>query len=521
MNSKVVEVASALDFIRDGDTIVHTSASYAGCPDYILKSLEDRFLETQHPAGLMLYAGCGHGKPGGYGGDDRFGHPGFLRRTICTHPDVVQTVRKRIEDNEIEGYVFPQGVVQQLFRCAAAKQPGLLTKIGIGTYVDPRIDGGKLNSVTVEDLVQLQVIDGEEYLFFKTIPVDVAVIRGTTSDERGNISIEEESLKLELLEVALAAKASGGKVLVQVKQIVANGSIKARDVVVPGELVDAVVVCDDIAEYHRQTTGTVYSPFLSSELRCPPGAVAKPKEVLRPEDIVCRRAVYEIHRGAIINVGIGIGVGVGSVATVEGIVDDVTFTIEMGVFGGTPQSGPNFGSMINATSYVSQTAMFDYYHSGGLDIAFLGAAEIDSEGNVNVSRFGGRAAGQGGFIDISQTSKKVVFCTYFKAKGFEADVEGGKLVIKNEGKVPKFVDKVEQITFNGKLSRQKGQEVVICTERCVFRLVKDGVMLTEIAPGLDLERDIIGNMGFRPIVSDDLKVMDGRIFVPGRMGCFD
>ena len=521
MKSKVMDLASALDLVKDGDTVVHTSASYAGCPDYVLKGLEDRFLETKHPAGLMLYAGCGHGKPGGYGGDDRFGHPGFIRRTVCTHPDVVQTVRQRIQDNEIEGYVFPQGVVQQLFRCAAAKQPGLLTKIGLGTYVDPRQDGGKLNSVTKEELVELQVIDGEEYLFYKTIPVNVAFIRGTSADENGNVSIEGESLKLEILEVALAAKASGGKVIVQVRQAVANSSIKARDVVVPGELVDAVVVCEDVENFHRQTTGTVYSPFLSSELRCPPGAVAKPRPVLAGNDIVCRRAVFEIFRGAVMNVGIGIGVGVGSVAAVEGIVDDVTFTIEMGAFGGTPQGGANFGAMINATSFVSQTTMFDYYHSGGLDIAFLGAAEIDAEGNVNVSRYAGRAAGQGGFIDISQTSKKVVFCTYFKAKDFEASIENGKLTITSEGKVPKFVEKVEQITFNGKLSREKGQEVVICTERCVFKLVKDGVMLVEIAPGVDLERDIIGNMCFRPIIADDLKLMDERIFIPGRMGCFD
>ena len=519
--SKVMSVSAALDLIKDGDTVVHSSASFAGCPDYVLKCLEDRYLETKHPAGLLLYAGCGHGRPGGYGGDDRFGHPGFLRRTICTHPDVVPNVRKLIENNEIEGYVFPQGVVHQLFRCAAAKQPGLLTKIGIGTYIDPRQDGGKLNSITKEELVTLQIIDGEEYLFFKTVPVNVAIFRGTSADELGNISIEEESLKLELLEIALAAKATGGKVIAQVKQVVANNSIKAKDVVVPGEIVDAVVVAEEIENYHRQTAGTIYSPFLSGELRCPPGDIAKPKEILAADDIVCRRAVYEIHKGAIMNVGVGIGVGVGAVAAVEGIVDDVTFTLELGAFGGTPQSRANFGSMINATSFISHTSMFDYYHSGCLDIAFLGAAEVDSEGNVNVSRFGGRAAGQGGFIDISQTSKKVVFCTYFKAKDFDSSVEDGKLVIKNEGKVPKFVDKVEQITFNGKLSREKGQEVVICTERCVFQLIKEGVMLTEIAPGVDLQRDILDNMGFKPIISDDLKVMDSRIFIPGRMGCFD
>lgn len=521
MKSKVMDVHAALDLIKDGDTIAISSASMVGYPEYIVKHLEDRYIETKHPAALTLYAGCGHGNPLGYGADDRFGHPGFVKRYVCSHPDVAPNLRKYIESGEIEGYSFPQGVINQLYRCSAAKQPGLLTKIGIGTYIDPRQDGGKLNSITTEDLVELMTLGGEEYLFFKSKPIDVAIFRGTSSDERGNITIEEESLKLEILEIATAAKSSGGKVIVQVKRIVANGSQKAKAVVVPGELVDAVVVCEEPETYHRQTAGTVYSPYMSGELLCPPGSVAKPKQVLTAQDLVCRRAVFELYPGAVVNVGVGIGAAVGAEAAVEGIVNDVTFTLELGAFGGTPQSGVNFGAAINASSYIAHPSMFDFYHGGGLDIAFLGAAEIDAEGNVNVSRFGGRAAGQGGFIDISQTSKKVVFCTYFMAKGFDAVVEDGKLVIKNEGKVRKFVDKVEQITFNGKLSREKGQEVLICSERAVFRLVKDGVMLVEIAPGADLEKDILANMGFKPIVSRNLKVMDSRIFTPGRMGCFD
>lgn len=521
MKSKVMGASEAALLIKDGDTIVTTSASMVGYPDYVIKCLEDRYLETKHPSGLTLYAGCGHGNPLGYGADNRFGHPGFLKRTVCTHPDVVPHVRKFIESGEIECYVFPQGVVHQLYRATAAKQPGILTKIGIGTYIDPRQDGGKLNKTTTEDLVELMLIDGEEYLFFRSRPINVAVIRGTTADERGNLTVEEEALKLELLEVALATKASGGKVIAQVKQVAANGSLKAKDVIVPGELVDAVVVCEETDKYHRQTAGTVYSPFMSGELKSAPGTAAKPKTVLDSEDIVCRRALYEIYPGAVVNVGVGIGVGVGTAATIEGIENDVTFTLELGVFGGTPQAKADFGASVNATSYIAHSSMFDFYHGGGLDITFLGAAQIDAEGNVNVSRFGGRAAGQGGFIDISQTSKKVVFCTNFTTKGFESSIEDGRLVIKNEGKVPKFVGKVDQITFNGKLSRDKGQEVLICTERAVFRLVKEGVMLTEIAPGVDIEKDILGNMGFLPIVSDELKVMDSRIFIPGRMGCFD
>ena len=521
MKSKVMDVSAALDMVKDGDTIAISSASMVGFPEYIVKSLEDRYLETKHPAGLTLYAGCGQGSMLRYGAGDRFGHPGFLQRIVCTHPNVTPKVGKFIDSGEIEGYVFPQGVLNQLYRCAAAKQPGLLTKIGIGTYVDPRQDGGRLNGNTTEELVKLMTIDGEEYLFFKSKPVTVTIIRGTSADEHGNVTIEEEALKLEILEIALAAKASNGKVIVQVKQAVAAGTLKAKDVAVPGEIVDAVVVCQEPEEYHRQTAGTIYSPYLSGELICPPGAVSKPKAVLAEEDIVCRRAVYEVKRGAIINVGVGVGAGVGAVADVEGVIKDVTFTLELGVFGGTPQAKADFGSAVNATSYLAHPAMFDFYHGGGLDTTFLGAAQIDADGNVNVSRFGGRAAGQGGFIDISQTAKKVVFCTTFTTKGFECSVDNGVIVIKKDGSIAKFVDKVDQITFNGKLSREKGQEVIICTERAVFRLVKDGVVLTEIAPGVDLEKDILGKMGFKPIISDDLKVMDKRIFTPGRMGCFD
>ena len=521
MKSKVIEASAALDMIKDGDTICISAAGMVGFPEYIVKALEDRYIETKHPAGLTLYAGCGHGSMVRYGAGDRFGHPGFLKRIVCSHPQVTPIVGKFIDSGEIEAYVFPQGVLQQLYRCTAAKQPGLLTKIGIGTYVDPRQDGGKLNKNTTEDLVDLMQIDGDEYLFFKTRPINITVIRGTTADELGNVTVEEEALKLEVLEIALAAKAAGGKVIVQVKQAVSAGTLKSKDVIIPGEIVDAVVIAQEPEEYHRQTAGTIYSPYLSGELICPPGALSKPKDVLGEADIICRRAAYELFRGAIVNVGVGVGVGVGPVAEVEGVIKDVTFTLELGTFGGTPQSKADFGAAVNTTSFLAHPSMFDFYHGGGLDIAFLGSAQIDAEGNINVSKFGGRNGGQGGFIDISQTSKKVVFCTTLTAKGFECAVEDAKLIIKNDGSIPKFVGKVDQITFNGKLSREKGQEVVICTERAVFRLVKEGVMLTEIAPGVDLEKDVIGRMGFRPIVSDDLKVMDKRIFIPGRMGCFD
>ena len=280
--SKIMSAECALDMIKDNDTIAISAASMVGYPDYVVKCLEDRFVETQHPAALTLYSGCGHGNPVGYGADDRFAHKGFLKRHVCTHPQVVPKLGKFIDSGEIEAYAFPQGVVNHLYRCSAAKQPGLLTKIGIGTYCDPRQDGGKLNSATTEDLVEVMTIDGEEYLFYKSKPINVAILRGTTADERGNVTIEHESLKLEILEMALAAKSSGGKVIAQVKRTAAAGSLNAKDVVVPGELVDAVVVCEDVATYHRQTAGTIYSPYMSGEITCPAGAVSVPKEVWKP-----------------------------------------------------------------------------------------------------------------------------------------------------------------------------------------------------------------------------------------------
>lgn len=521
MSNKVMEAGDAINLLRDGDTLAISSAGMVGYPDYIIKVLEDHYLAAGHPAGLTLYAGCGHGIPNRYGGDNRFGHPGFLKRLVCSHPDVVPHLREYIERNEIEAYVFPQGVLNQLYRCAAARQPGLLTKIGLGTYIDPRQDGGRLNERAKEELVRLMELDGEEYLFYKSEPVHAAVLRATTADTDGNLTIEEEALRLELLEIALAAKASKGKVIAQVKRVVESGTLRAKDVVVPGELVDAVVVCEEPEVYHAQTAGTVYSPFLSGELRAPGGPSSVRSTPLKPEDIICRRAAYELFPGAVVNIGKGIGDGVGPVAQAEGIGSKVVFTLELGAIGGTPQPKLDFGASQNATSYLAHPAMFDYYHGGGLDITFLGVAQLDEEGNVNVSRFSGRAAGQGGFIDITQTASKVVFCTYFSAKGFRAEVADGRLVIGQEGKVPKFVKRVEQITFNGRMARERGQEVVVCTERCVFRIVEEGVMLTELAPGVDLERDILAHMEFVPLISRELKSMDPRIFRPGHMGCFD
>ncbi|MCD7922846.1 MAG: acyl CoA:acetate/3-ketoacid CoA transferase [Clostridiales bacterium] len=521
MKNKVKTVKEAIRLIKDGDCIAVTAAGLIGYPEYIVRMLEEKFLSEGHPNRLTLYSGCGHGVPMKNLGDGHFAHSGFLKKVVCSHPDVVPSVRDMIERNEIEAYVLPQGILNQLYRSSAARQPGILSKIGMGTYIDPRQDGGKMNRVTTRDIVRVMELDGEEWLFYESQPVTVAIVRGTTADENGNISIEKEALRLEILEAALAAKASGGIVIVQVERLAAAHSIPAKQVVIPGEIVDAVVVADDVAKDHRQTDGTLYSPYKSGELRAPFGVAAESAVELTPADIICRRAVFELQKGAIVNVGVGVGAGVGRAAAVENMADQMTFTLELGAIGGTPQQGSDFGSSVNPDSFLAHPSMFDFYHGGNLDITFLGAAQIDAEGNVNVSRFGGRPAGQGGFIDISQSSKKIVFCTYFKTKGFRAVVDAKGIHITKEGTIPKFVSGVEQITFNGDFARRRKQEVIIVTEHCVFQLGDKGMMLTELAPGIDLERDILGQMEFKPLISPDLKRMDSRIFKVGRMGCFD
>ena len=517
MKSKVMKLEEAIGLIKDGDTVVTAMGGGIGNPDYIVKGIEDSFLANGSPKGLTKISGCGHFC------DARFGHKGLLKRFIGAHPGPQAPMIKSINENNCEAYGLPQGVMQQLYRAIAAKQPGILSKVGIGTYIDPRQECGRLNEAAKDSLSSIMQIDGEEWIFYKTFPINVALIRGTSADESGNISIEEEALKLELLETALAAKASGGTVIAQVKNVVANGTIKAKDVIVPGEVVDAVVIVENPEVHHMQTNRAYYSPYRSGELRAPAGAATPPPDVLDFGEVIARRAVYELTPGAIVNVGLGVGVGVGGVAAVEGMSDRVTFTIELGAVGGTPTPKNDFGATHNPTAFIPHPNMFDFYHAGMLDVCFLGSAEVDEYGNVNVSRFGEITAGraQGGFIDISQSAKKAVFCTFFRGGGLKGTIENGKVVIGQEGKDSKFVGAVNQITFNGKLSAAKGQEVVYITERCVFKLTPDGVMLTEIAPGIDLEKDILSKMGFKPVVSKDLKVMDERIYIPGRMGCFD
>jgi propionate CoA-transferase len=511
--NKVMSRSDALDLIGDGDVVAIPAVGESGWATYVIRGIRERFEERQSPRGLTVFAGCGQNT-------DSFALPGLLKCFVASHPHTAPKCIEMAGRGEIEGYTLPQGVLQQLYRSSAARQPGLLTKIGLGTYVDPRVEGVGVGPASTQEAVRVMEIDGEEWLFFKSYPINVGILRGTTADEKGNITIEHEALRLEMLEVALAAKARKGTVIVQVERVVAAGSLNPKDVIVPSTLVDAIVVAEN-PEDHRQVGGTVYNPFFSGGMKAPEAMGSESKSVLEAGDVICRRGVFELFKGAVINLGVGVGAGIGEVASAEGFTKNVTFTVELGVFGGKALGFPYFPAALNADAYVAHGSMFDFYHGGGLDITFLGAAQIDRDGNVNVSKFTDISEGQGGFIDISQTSAKVVFCTYFTAKGMKAAVSGGNISISQEGKIPKFVDAVSQITFSGKQAALRGQEVVYITERCVFVLENGTLTLTEIAPGMDLEKDILAHMGFKPNISGNLKTMDSRVFTPGRMGCFD
>ena len=515
MLKKVIPVEDAISVLHDGDVLCTTGYGGHGIPEQLLLTLEKRFLETGAPRGLTLIHSTGQGD-GQDKGLNHLGHEGLLRRVIGGHYGLAPKVVRLVLSDKVEAYNLPEGVITHMYRDVAAGKPGTLTKVGLGTFVDPRIEGGKMNSVTREDLVERMTIGGEEYLFYKATPINVAFIRGTTADPDGNITMEHEALVLENLAVALAAKNSHGYVICQVERVAAEGTLDSRQVRIPGVLVDAVVVAEP--QHHMQTWGIQYNPALSGEIRIPTRML--PPLPLDDKKVIARRAAMELLPSSVVNLGIGIPDAVGHVANEERIHDLMTLTVDPGVMGGIPASGPEFGAAINCQAVIDHCSQFDFIDGGGLDAAFLGFAECDGHGNVNASRFGNRIAGCGGFINISQNAKKVVFMGNFCAGGAEIAVRDGKLQIVNEGKVTKFVERVGQITFSGPVAAGGKQDVLYVTERCVFRLRRDGLALVEIAPGIDLERDILRHLPFQPIVERPA-LMTAALFVPPPMGLRD
>jgi propionate CoA-transferase len=517
---KIVAARDAARLIRTGDTVAIGGFFGIGLAMEVIHELAAIYEASDGEAASfgkprdLTLVWCVSPGDGQQRGAQRLAQPGLVKRLIGGHWTAVPALYRLVSGNQVEGYNLPLGPMCHLYRDIAAGKPGHLSRVGLGTFADPRFGGGKLNERTTEDLIELMNVGGKEYLFYKAFPINVALIRGTTADPDGNITMEREALTVDTLSLAMAAHNSGGLVIAQVERIAETGTLNARHVKIPGALVDCIVVAT-APEHHMQTIATSYNPAFASEVRVPLTSLVPMK--LDERKIIARRAAMELRPNSVVNLGVGIPEGVAAVATEEKCADLMTLTAEPGVIGGIPAGGPNFGAATNAQAVIDMPYQFDFYDGGGLDAAFLGLAQADREGNVNVSKFGPYLAGAGGFINISQNAKKIYFLGTFAAGDLEVAVVDGKLLIERDGGSRKFVNEVEHRTFSGPFAAQNDKEVLYITERCVFRLTKQGLELIEIAPGVDIKRDILDKMAFEPLVRHP-REMDPRIFQAEPMG---
>ena len=510
---KFLSAKEAVNLIKDEDSLVTEGFFGSGCPEALNRALEKRFLETGHPKNLTLLFGAAQGNKNGKG-TDHLAHEGLLKKIIGSHWNLAPKLGELVTNNKVEAYDIPLGTLTQYFRDIAGKKVGTITHVGLNTFADPRIEGGRLNSITKKDIVKLIHINGRELLFYESIPVNACFIRGSYADENGNITLENGISTYAATSVAQAVKNNGGSVIVQVRKVVAANSLDPRLVKIPGAYVSAVVVSG--AEDNEQSFTCEFNPAVTGEKKFPLNNIKNTP--LDQRKIIARRAAMELTKGSIVNLGVGIPEGISAVANEEDIGEYMTLTVEAGAVGGAPQGGLAFGSSINPDSLLDMPYQFDFYDGGGLDAAFLGLAQADEEGNINVSRFGPRITGCGGFIDITQNAKKVLFCGTFTVGGLKVKTGNGKLEILNEGKIKKFLKHVEQITFSGKYAQKTKQPVLYITERAVFELKEDGLYLTEIAPGIDIKKDILDLMDFAPKIDGTPKFMDERIFYDKPMG---
>lgn len=507
MQNKFLSADDAAALIRDGDTVALMGGG-GGLMEAtaLFQAVERRFLATAAPRDLTVVHALGIGDKATRG-MNCFAHAGLVKRVIGGHWVWSPRMQQLAQDNRIEAYILPGGVSSQLFRAIGAGQPGLITHVGLGTVCDPRHGGGRMNEAAKDDLAEVMTLDGREYLRYKPYPVHVALVRASAADEDGNISFEHEAANLDAQSIALAARNSGGRVIVQVKERLPRGALKAREVRIPAAWVDAVVVDPDQRTSYDIPFDATLSGELTGDTRLAPEAVGD--EPFSERQAVARRAACELVEGAVVNYGVGIPDAVAKLVVRRGELDRIYQTIEHGTYGGSLLDGVLFGYARNASAMLDAPTQFDFYGGGGLDIAFLGFGEFDAEGNVNVSRLGGLTVGPGGFIDIAQNARKVVFCGTFAAKGVKLATGDGQMRVVQQGGVKKLVQRVEQVTFSGPQALRRGQTALYLTERASFRLTEGGVELFEVAPGIDLQRDVLDQMDFVPRLADTLQVMPG------------